>query len=188
MALHNASRRPAPSSAKGASNRMSAEVRLIPFRGGFIKTERDPTGLFRDSFGTVFAFSSAAGSVNADDNRCGVGIFSLPKSSIYNEACRSHDFMYSCPAYQRFNSRAESDLYLKKQLQHYGAVIIDDVFYGLARAFGGQFWEEGGAIETETYQTSRSVERPSELRLYGGTEASVSVGGDINKTNCGGEE
>lgn len=79
-------------------------------------------------------------------DRCGVYPLALPVSLTPDElliACKTHDFMYSSPAYQLFNSREESDSHLT-QLGEQGNIfskLLSVPFYFIARALGRAFWE-----------------------------------------------
>lgn len=100
-------------------------------------------GFYRDQHGTIFALRDDSDTVDLVD-RCGVGVFSLPGNHPLNDACRSHDYMYSSPAYQAFHSRAEADAELGRLV---GLIELGSyrpwapIFEFFSRLFGGKLWE-----------------------------------------------
>ena len=109
---------------------------------------RDEQGLWRDEFNCVWALPEKAFSVD-DDNGAGVGIFKwrswFPWAKKLNRAAAVHDWMYSCPAWQVFNTREESDSYLKYLIKvgadGDGSWMLAHTFKQLSRKFGADFWE-----------------------------------------------
>lgn len=104
----------------------------------------DPNGLWRDAYGVVWALESTHASLDLNQV-CGVFPFSLPKWHIFrqlNESCARHDYMYSAPAYQYFNTREDADDYLEMLLgQDQYMSWLAKPFGWLSRLFGGRFWE-----------------------------------------------
>lgn len=117
-----------------------AKERWLPYKKAPIKIVKGMDGLWKDSDGTVYSIEEATDSVDSEA-RCGVGIFSLPKSSPLTAACRSHDHAYSSPTYQVFNSREEADKYLEQQVAILSNRVVAKAFYLLSRIFGASLWE-----------------------------------------------
>lgn len=117
--------------------------RWIAFKGESIRLIKGPDGLWRSDDGTVWAFAEG-GQADTSEN-CGVGFFSLPDENPLNPICRYHDFQYASPGYQAFNTRAESDEYLRRSIanskQANGWRLLARPFYWLTRVFGGLYWE-----------------------------------------------
>lgn len=119
------------------------ESRWIVFKGESVRIIKGPDGLWRSDDGTVWAFAEG-GQADASDN-CGVGFFSLPDGNPLNAICRYHDFQYSSPGYQAFNTRAESDEYLRLLISKSRGAgnwkLLARPFYWLTRVFGRLYWE-----------------------------------------------
>lgn len=104
----------------------------------------DANGLWRDRYGVVWAIESTHASVDANQG-CGVSPFVLPDWHIFrqlNDICSAHDYMYSAPAFQYFNTRKDADEYLEMligQDQYFG--WIGKPFKWLCRVFGGRYWD-----------------------------------------------
>lgn len=114
--------------------------RYIPFGKSVEELNQGEDGLWRDSQGTVWAFSEDKNSVDPV-TRCGIGFFSLPEGSVINAGCRVHDYLYSSPTYQAYHTREEADEVLRQQLIKLKYPIIGRLFYRLSRLFGGKYWE-----------------------------------------------
>lgn len=99
-----------------------------------------PDGLWRDRWGCVYALSEASESVD-DISRCGINAVSLPVNHPANDACNAHDFAYSSPAYQLYNTRADADRMLEQHLKIVGYPVMGKVFRFISKLFGGRFWE-----------------------------------------------
>ncbi len=101
-------------------------------------------GLWRGPDGCIFALRDDTATVDMID-RCGIGIFSLPATHPLTAACRVHDYMYSSPAYQLFNTREKADSILRQMISEIGEGHwyrwLADPFYWISRAVGTRFWE-----------------------------------------------
>lgn len=101
-------------------------------------------GLWRAPDGCIFALADDKAVVDTID-RCGIGIFSLPAKHPLTAACKVHDYMYSSPAYQLFNSRRTADEYLRRLINEVGEGHwygwLADPFYWISRTLGARFWE-----------------------------------------------
>jgi hypothetical protein len=108
-------------------------------------------GLWRSSDGSIWAFADDTFSLDRKV-RPGVGFFSWRKWwPWYNEltdAVRTHDYVYSSPAYQAFNTRQEADALLESHvnamadtINSTGLRILAKPFRKLAEWFGGKYWE-----------------------------------------------
>jgi len=118
---------------------------LLTKRFGVIKLTLIEDVLWRDEFGTVFALQDLRESSDKIP-RCGVWPVVLPEWMPFTDVCVVHDFMYSSPAYQVFNTRREADDKFRELL---GAKTKDSWYsiftyplYLTVRVFGGFFWEE----------------------------------------------
>lgn len=97
-------------------------------------------GLWRDEHGTIYAIPDET--FDAEDARCGVGVFSLPKESTLNRACRTHDSAYTNETIQKFYSRKEIDRKLLSDLKTIGANSLAALgMYKIVRLLGRFFWE-----------------------------------------------
>lgn len=118
------------------------------FKKQLIRISRETDDdLWRDDSGCVYAMYDARSSVDKKV-AAGVGPFTLPDWKCFKEVNRAagvHDYMYSCPAYQLYNTREEADRALLDLLRQTTKGSWTDVlprpFYCLARAFGWLFWE-----------------------------------------------
>lgn len=119
------------------------DKKYIPIAGKILTLTQNADGLWYDTFGTVWALRDEKASIDHTD-RCGVGIFSLPKNHPLNKACITHDYFFESPAYQYFNTRLAADKWLLMELEKYGKgwSFLSRPFYWLSRAFGGAFWEQ----------------------------------------------
>lgn len=116
----------------------------INFRGETIELHRCPDGLWRDFEGNIFAYAEA-GSSRDKEVRCGVGIFSLSKDHPLTPACARHDYAYSSPAYQAFNTREDADRQLRRDIKYIGKGkwygLLAQPFKTIVDIFGSQFWD-----------------------------------------------
>lgn len=104
-------------------------------------------GLWRDDEGCIYADSDNGKSQDSYDG-CGVTPWDLPDWGIFNKlnaACKIHDFKYNSKTWQMFNTRAEADYALQKDIQNADAGgifwMIGRLFKNLAREFGQDKWE-----------------------------------------------
>jgi hypothetical protein len=106
-----------------------------------IKLTQRPDGLWADAQGTIYALPEDGQVDNVV--RCGVGDnLSLDPSHPFTPACAAHDYKYSSPAYQKFNSRAKADEDLEKDLKKLGASgFTARLFKKLSSWFGKKYWE-----------------------------------------------
>lgn len=108
------------------------------------KLKKDSRNLWRDENGVIWALRETHATVDQNDT-CGIWPFSLPKWHILrrlNATCARHDYMYSSPAFQYFNTRLEADEYLEMligQDEYFG--WLGKPFKWISRVFGGRFWE-----------------------------------------------
>jgi len=128
----------------GVIKKEKSKTQVISFQGENITITKGKDGLWRDSTGCVYALVDDAASTDSKV-RAGVGIFSMPEGSPINSdpAVAVHDYKYSSPAYQTFNTRKEADdaLYegIKKMKTWHRHLALP--FWALSRIFGGLFWE-----------------------------------------------
>lgn len=116
----------------------------VVFKGKTIILTLDNDGDWRDDAGTIWPLADAGYASPGADNRCGVGIFSLPASDPDNEACHVHDYMFSSSTFQSFHRRSWADNYLKFLMRQMPAELhssFPEIVWLLAREFGGMFWE-----------------------------------------------
>jgi hypothetical protein len=113
-------------------------TKFVLFHGKVLELSRAEDGLWRDSFGTVWALADDSASVDPI-NRCGVGMLSLPEGW---GQCSSHDYAYSSPAYQLYHTREEAD----RMLEHLNPGIVGHLFYYAAHLFGSRFWEDKATV------------------------------------------
>ena len=125
------------------------EHRYINFKGVTIRLSRNPEdGLWRSRDETVWAFADDKFSVDKK-SRPGVGFFSWrswwPWAKELTRAASFHDYMYSSPAYQAFNTREDADKalaeYIKSLLPKPANSVFAVTFKALSRIFGRSFWE-----------------------------------------------
>lgn len=114
--------------------------RKIIFRGQVINLAVGEDNLWRDSEGTVYGFTDDNLSVDKV-TRCGIGPLSLPKESELNKLCAGHDYMYSSPAYQAFNTREAADNELERQFAQANYPLVGKVFRLFSRLLGAAYWE-----------------------------------------------
>lgn len=89
------------------------------------------TRLWYDDQDVLWALRDDTFSLDLEDN-CGINPFDLPDWHIFktlNEECAVHDYLYSCPAFQYYHTRAEADKILEDLIKR------DSVFSFLARPF-----------------------------------------------------
>ena len=124
-------------------------LKYIHFKGSVIHLEKNiEDGLWRSLDGTIWAFADDSFSVDKK-SRPGVGFFSWrswwPWYDELTRAATPHDYMYSSPAYQAFNTRKEADDALehsiKTLVKNPVGKIIAVTFKALSRVFGKSFWE-----------------------------------------------
>lgn len=119
-------------------------VRFVVAGRKVYRLSRDERGLWKDKYGVIWALHDTHASID-DFSGCGVSPFALPNWHIFkhlNEICAAHDYMYSSPAYQYFNTRKDADEYLEmlaNQDEYFG--WLGKPFKYLSRIFGGKFWE-----------------------------------------------
>lgn len=120
------------------------EIKYLSFRGKLIEIQKCEDGLWRDELGCVYALTEDTATVDPI-NRCGVGIFSLKPTHPLTDACKAHDYAYSCPVYQLFHTREEADQMLEHHVELIGEGhwydILAKPFYWITRVFGWLFWE-----------------------------------------------
>ena len=106
-----------------------------------IKLTQRPDGLWADEQGTIYALPEGGQVDNVV--RCGVGdTLSLDPNHPFTPACAAHDFKYSTPAYQAFNSREKADAELERDLKTLGASSFTArLFNKLSSWFGKRYWE-----------------------------------------------
>lgn len=102
-------------------------------------------GLWEDAKGTIYALTDPKLSVDTN-NQAGVGIFVLPKGHFLSQAAPMHDYMFSSPAFQRYHSLAEANLWFLRN-----AAILGNgkrgarLWLGVARfalgRFSRYFWD-----------------------------------------------
>lgn len=97
-------------------------------------------GFWHDTWGTVWDIHDDRASINGHDDRCGIGILSLPEDHPANEFCKVHDEAYASLVFQAYHTREEADKMLEESLK-LGGFWFAKPFYWLARIFGGIFWE-----------------------------------------------
>lgn len=118
--------------------------RYLTFQGQIIELRRDDRNLWVDPFGTVYAYAESD-SVTDPVDACGVWPFRFPPGSPLDPGCKVHDFMYSSPAYQFFNTRAEADAYMlglhTKATKQSWFKVFARPFHFIARWIGGRYWE-----------------------------------------------
>ncbi len=101
-------------------------------------------GDWYDPYGTVLALATKDYAAPDADNRCGVGVFSLPADNSLNDSCKPHDYMYSSPSFQSFHTRQYADYYLKSLLElapNEKHSVTPSLFEVLARQEGFHFWD-----------------------------------------------
>lgn len=137
-------------------------VKYIKFRGELIELHLDHRCLWVDKFGTVYGIR-ADESLDSID-RCGVYPFSISNTPL-DAGCKVHDYMYSSPAWQYFNTRSESDAYLKRlhedATKRSGWRLLVQPFYYLARLLGGFAWEN----EDTRYKLANRVSAEEAYRV-----------------------
>ncbi len=94
-----------------------------------------------DEYGCVYNLTKEGLIPTDPDERCGVGLFSLPKSWKINQSCKVHDRQYSSHVYRAFNDQKTADIALKESLKAGDYPIMARVFYGLVSLFGGLVWK-----------------------------------------------
>lgn len=121
-------------------------IQTIKF--GNVSLARCPDGLYRDVYGTVFAYRTDGKLSNEDpDPRCGIYPAVIPlrlTSDTLAVACRVHDYLYESDAYQAFHPRSEGDnVFVSLEAQDTNTFWRNarDSMHGLIRWFGGKAWE-----------------------------------------------
>lgn len=123
--------------------------KYIVFRREIIELTYDgPPYFWRDEHACIWGFAETSSSVD-NNSGCGVGILKwyswLPWAKKLNRACKPHDFIYSCPAWQAFHTRYEADSYLKYLIkvgaEGDGSHLLAQAFKQLSREFGDALWE-----------------------------------------------
>ncbi len=97
--------------------------------------------MWRDDYGCVWNLTKEGLIPTDPDERCGVGVLSIPKGWKINEFCKVHDREYSSHVYRTFNSQETADLALKEALKAGQYPIMARVFYVLVNLFGGLVWK-----------------------------------------------
>lgn len=99
---------------------------------------------YHDSNGTVWALRFDNTLVDTDP-RCGDGLFSLPKSSRLNDACRSHDYRFSSNVYRFYYTFEDANAALERDLKSIGASnFIAKTFRLITDSFIGRYvWNRG---------------------------------------------
>ena len=116
----------------------------VSFRQERIKITLGPDNLWRDEQGTIYGFIKD--SYQKDKvTRLGIAPLVLPKKVRINDAAQAHDYAYSSPAYQEFNTRKEADKILEAQVEQLGHGTIWQALakpiYWITRLLGGKYWE-----------------------------------------------
>ena len=136
--------RKSPKADRGIIKKVKSETQVIEFHGEKITLTKDADGIWRDSTWCAYALVDEDATLDKK-TRAGVGIFSMPEGSPINDdpAIAAHDYKYSSPAFQAFNTRKEADdaLYqgisqMKTWHRHLALP-----FWAICRVFGGLFWE-----------------------------------------------
>ena len=85
---------------------------------------------------------------NPEDYVCGVKPFALPKEHPFTRICYVHDLIFDRKEAGENYTRGEADklllrgmLAIAKAKKSYRLRAEAYVYYGLARAFGGLFWD-----------------------------------------------
>jgi len=99
------------------------------------------TQMWQDEYGCVWNLTPEGLVPTDPDERCGVGVLSIPKSWKINEFCKVHDRMFSSKVYRTFNTQLAADIALKDALKLGQYPIAAKVFYNLVRAFGWLVWK-----------------------------------------------
>lgn len=119
------------------------QTRVIRVSGKEIVLVLNSDGFWQDAEGTLYALDNKEKSFDTVD-RCGISPFSLPSWEVFkilNYLCKFHDYLYSCPLYQKYHDRSEADKYLKTLLITAGFKITGEVFYIITRYLGSFAWE-----------------------------------------------
>jgi hypothetical protein len=123
---------------------MAPSDRFVYARGNRYDLTQGADGLWRDQHGVIWALRDNIATVDKSDN-CGVLLFSLPDWHIFvdlNRACGPHDYMYSSPAFQVYNTRATADRMLESHIRQSGFFgFLAKPFRILSNVFGGRYWE-----------------------------------------------
>ena len=120
--------------------RKKVEVRYLTYKDFLIPIYRSIEGVWKDSWGTVYALRDKTASIDPVD-RCGVGFFSLPEDHPLTKICARHDYFYESPVFQAFHTRAEADEALWIYSKILGFPTAGRVMRFIARVFGGIFWD-----------------------------------------------
>lgn len=122
----------------------SVEHRYIPLKGRTIVLTKNADDLWCDETGCIFAIRDEAAMTDPVD-RIGVWPFVVPFKTPMDDVYKVHDYMYSCPAWQFFHTREESDAWAREwhlaETQGYAWSLLAGPFYFLMRKLGGRFWE-----------------------------------------------
>lgn len=103
------------------------------------RKDTDPKGFWYDDYGTLWTIETYSKSWD-DKPRCGIWPLVLSGTPM-DDACQVHDFLYSSPVYQYFNTRKAADRWLKVHGKLLGVPTLGKVFRRLARIFGALAWE-----------------------------------------------
>ncbi len=122
------------------ANGFSKGICYLVLHRKVIELKRNENNLWVDDKNTIYAIPEKALSIDEND-KCGVGFLSTPSNWTVNRDCKVHDYMYSSPAYQFFNTREDADQYLEKLIENDRQPILAKVFYFLARKLGFPLWE-----------------------------------------------
>lgn len=122
-------------------NAFPGAKRYIPFRSEVIELTFGEDGLWRSSDGVIIAYPYEP--YDKNDVKAGIGFISMPHDDPITCLIAAHDYMYECPAYQMFHTRAEADADLKEKLKYAQGwrKILRYPFYIVSRIFGGFWWE-----------------------------------------------
>jgi hypothetical protein len=119
-------------------------VRFVVAGRKVYRLSRDERGLWKDKYGVIWALHDTHASID-DFSGCGISPFALPNWHIFkhlNEICAAHDYMYSSPAYQYFNTRKDADDYLEMLIRQSPTLsIAAKPFKILTRLLGWMFWD-----------------------------------------------
>lgn len=121
------------------------EHRYIHFSGKTIELTKNADGLWADSTGCIYGVREESAMTDKED-RIGVWPFVFPFKTRLDGIYKVHDYMYSCPAWQFFHTREESDAWayeehLRETEGFWPLRILAQPFRYIIKNFGGQFWD-----------------------------------------------
>jgi len=123
---------------------MATEAWLVGPAGTKMHITQQADGLWYNDDGTVIALQDTSASVDPV-NECGVAPFNLSPDNPLTKDCSVHDYMYSSPAYQRFNTEQEANEYLETLIENDKDAglwrLCAKPFYWITQLLGGFFWE-----------------------------------------------